>query len=101
MHTIKSMKSGMMTAAMILALSMTMPARATRPCPPDINCSGSVNIDDLLAVINSWGMTGTAADVNGSGHVDIDDLLAVINAWGACQFNYGPSFANTEAWQIG
>ena len=87
--------------AVAAALINPRGAQAARPCPPDINCSGSVNIDDLLAVINSWGMTGTAADVNGSGHVDIDDLLAVINAWGMCQFNFGTVYANAEAHQIG
>jgi len=24
-------------------------------CPADIICSGAVNVDDLLAVINAWG----------------------------------------------
>jgi hypothetical protein len=55
------------------------------PCPADIDGSGSVNIDDLLAVINSWGQSGVPADVNNSGTVNIDDLLTVINAWGVCQ----------------
>jgi hypothetical protein len=43
-----------------------------------------VDIDDLLAVINSWGATRGPADVDSNGIVDIDDLLAVINAWGPC-----------------
>jgi len=57
------------------------------PCPPDIApaCgNGVVNIDDLLAVINSWGATSGAADINHNHIVNIDDLLAVINGWGAC-----------------
>jgi hypothetical protein len=53
-------------------------------CPSDVTGNGSVDIDDLLAVINAWGSPGGAADINGSGLVDIDDLLAIINAWGAC-----------------
>jgi hypothetical protein len=53
-------------------------------CSADVNGSGDVNIDDLLAVINAWGTTSGPADVNGSGLVNIDDLLAVINAWGSC-----------------
>ena len=57
----------------------------TLPCPSDINASGSVNIDDLLAVINNWGATGSnPADVNHDNVVNIDDLLAVIGAWGPC-----------------
>jgi hypothetical protein len=49
----------------------------------DVNADGSVDIDDLLAVINGWGAPGTNfADVTGNGLVDIDDLLLVINQWG-------------------
>lgn len=66
-------------------------------CPADIapspNGDGTVNVDDLLAVINSW---GNCPDAPGScvgdivppgscnGAVDVDDLLAVINSWGDC-----------------
>jgi subtilisin-like proprotein convertase family protein len=54
-------------------------------CPTDIDGSGSINIDDLLLVINNWGQgAGSPADVDGSGIVDIDDLLEVINSWGDC-----------------
>jgi hypothetical protein len=57
-------------------------------CPfADITQDGSVNIDDLLAVINSWGVcqpppAACAADLDGNGIVNIDDLLAVINNFG-------------------
>jgi len=57
-------------------------------CPADVNHSGAVNVDDLLAVINSWGpCAGCPADIapaGGNGQVNVDDLLAVINGWGAC-----------------
>jgi hypothetical protein len=54
----------------------------------DVTLDGSVNIDDLLSVINGWGtcpqpLAMCPADINCSGGVDIDDLLAVINGWGA------------------
>ena len=53
---------------------------------------GTVNVDDLLAVINGWGPCpappmACPADIapsGGSGTVNVDDLLAVINAWGPC-----------------
>jgi len=51
---------------------------------------GVVNIDDLLKVINAWGVCPPPPppvcqqDITRSGAVDIDDLLAVINAWGPC-----------------
>jgi probable HAF family extracellular repeat protein len=59
------------------------------PCPADIaplpDGNGTVNIDDLLLVINSWGMTGLMpADINHDLLVNIDDLLMVINTWGTC-----------------
>jgi hypothetical protein len=56
----------------------------------DVNGDNTVNIDDLLGIINGWGAcNGCAADVapvtgcsHGNGIVDIDDLLLVINNWG-------------------
>ncbi len=87
-------------AAVVLGLSQSI-ATAARPCPPDIDCSGAVNVGDLLSVINAWGTSGNPNDVNGDGSVNVLDLLAVINAWGPCLFNYGTVYANAEAQQIG
>jgi hypothetical protein len=56
-------------------------------CPADVNGSGAVDVDDLIAVILNWGCTAPAqcqGDANGSGGVDVDDLIAVILAWGVC-----------------
>lgn len=66
-------------------------------CPADIIGAGAsantVDIDDLLAVINGWGSCPAmpwvpCADIVNSGtsahRVDVDDLLAVISAWGPC-----------------
>jgi hypothetical protein len=58
-------------------------------CPADINNDGSVNIDDLLAVISGWGFcppppAACSPDINHNGQIDIDDLLAVISGWGNC-----------------
>jgi hypothetical protein len=54
------------------------------PTPADINASGVVDVDDLLAVVNAWGVCPgpCPADTNASGVVDVDDLLEVINCWG-------------------
>lgn len=53
--------------------------------------NGVVNVDDLLAVILTWGQTGpprpqgdTAPPPNGNCTVNVDDLLTVITSWGAC-----------------
>jgi hypothetical protein len=60
-------------------------------CVADINGDDSVNVDDLLAVINGWGACPSpcppncAADVDDTCAVNVDDLLVVINAWGPCQ----------------
>lgn len=52
--------------------------------PGDYNCDLTVNIDDLMGVINHWGVAGgaSAADFDQNKAVDMDDLLAVINHWG-------------------
>jgi hypothetical protein len=75
-------------AALALAGTTFNAAPAGPPppfCPGDLDGSGSVNIDDLLGIINAWGpCAGCVADITGNGQVDIDDLLAVINGWGTC-----------------
>jgi hypothetical protein len=63
-------------------------------CPADINASGSVDVDDLIAVILGWGACANPcpphcpADIapqpNGNCAVDVDDLVAVILGWGPC-----------------
>ena len=45
---------------------------------------GTVNVDDLLAVINAWGARGGPADLNHDNIVNVDDLLGMINNWGPC-----------------
>ncbi|MHC5001882.1 MAG: hypothetical protein ACYTJ0_02050 [Planctomycetota bacterium] len=57
-----------------------------RTCTADIDGSGAVDVDDLLAVILDWGTDGSGhgGDVDHSGLVDSDDLAAVILEWGPC-----------------
>jgi hypothetical protein len=55
--------------------------------PGDVNGDGSVDVDDLIAVILAWGACPAPpiecpADLNNSGSVDVDDLIAVILNWG-------------------
>jgi hypothetical protein len=57
-------------------------------CPsecPDINDDGYVNVSDLLAIIDQWGLTNSPADVNDDGIVDVTDLLIVVGNWGECE----------------
>jgi hypothetical protein len=54
------------------------------PCPADVVPNGTIDVDDLLVVINNWGNAGGLGDITGNNIVDVDDLLAVINGWGPC-----------------
>lgn len=51
----------------------------------DANGDGSVNVSDLLLVINGWGPCPASppcnADLDGNGQVNVLDLLLVINHW--------------------
>jgi hypothetical protein len=50
----------------------------------DVNNDGTVNVDDLLSVIHTWGPCTSCvfcADRTGNDVVDVDDLLQVINDW--------------------
>jgi len=57
-------------------------------CEGDLNGSGGVDVDDLLAVISAWGPCvdpdDCPADMDGDGTVSVDDVLAVISAFGPC-----------------
>ena len=49
----------------------------------DSNCDGSVDIQDLLVVLNDWGICSICSgDHNQDGKVNITDLLIVIAFWG-------------------
>jgi len=59
-------------------------------CAADVSGNGSVNVDDLIAIILAWGpcpnpcSASCAADLNQDCAVNVDDLLAVISNWGPC-----------------
>ena len=62
-------------------------------CPADVNFSGVVDVDDLIAVILGWGPCPDCNEcptdvktVPGAGNcaTDVDDLVAVILGWGQC-----------------
>ncbi len=61
-------------------------ARLGEMCGPgDVNHDGLVDVDDLIAVILSWGACANCGecppDVNGTCVVDVDDLILVILNW--------------------
>ena len=65
-------------------LTLTAP-----PLRGDINGDGSVDVGDIMAIINVMAVSprpvpggisaGSSADVNNDGHVDVGDIMAVIN----------------------
>lgn len=64
------------------------------PCASDIATSkgpgadGSVNLFDLLLLLDNWGTSGAGAAISADGGgiavVDLFDLLAMLDAWGDC-----------------
>ena len=51
--------------------------------PGDVNGDGLVDVTDVLAVMDSWGVCdGCPADLNNDGVVDVVDLLEVVGNWG-------------------
>jgi hypothetical protein len=55
------------------------------PCPADLNGTGDVDVQDLLALIMDWGSCANCpADLDGDGMVNVIDLLAMLAAWGDC-----------------
>lgn len=51
--------------------------------PGDVTGDGHVNVDDLLAVISSWGYCPECpADFDGDGFVGVNELLFVLQYWG-------------------
>jgi polyhydroxybutyrate depolymerase len=53
-------------------------------CPGDVDGNARVDIQDLLAVLESWGSSDAATDINLDGIVNVIDLLAIVAAWGPC-----------------
>ena len=57
-----------------------------QPCAGDTNGDGTVDIDDIVAVVLDFGTDGSAngGDTNCDGTVDIDDIVLVVLSWGSC-----------------
>ncbi len=51
---------------------------------PDATHDGSVNVRDLLYLLQAWYGTDENADFNDDGIVDISDLAAAMEGWGPC-----------------
>jgi len=53
-------------------------------CPEDVDGNGSIDVDDLLSLLSTYGQScaDCPQDVNGSGAVDVDDLLQLLGVYG-------------------
>lgn len=51
-------------------------------CPEDLSGNGTVDAQDIAAMLNGWGTA--SGDVNGDSTTDAQDIAALLNAWGAC-----------------
>jgi hypothetical protein len=78
---------GTHTPGIISELTYNEFLRMCNYCPGDLDENGIVNIDDLLLVINWWGVCVSdpdpcPGDANFDWLINIDDMLLVINHWG-------------------
>ncbi|MBT4584875.1 MAG: hypothetical protein HOC93_07340 [Phycisphaerae bacterium] len=53
-------------------------------CIADLDGDGSVNVADLLTIIDNWGESSSHGDLDGDHFVGIQDLLLLIGLWGSC-----------------
>ena len=53
-------------------------------CPADLNCDGTVNVNDLLDILAAWGQSAVPEDIDESGTVDVNDILLLLSLWGPC-----------------
>ncbi|MEM7229276.1 MAG: VCBS repeat-containing protein, partial [Planctomycetota bacterium] len=74
----------------LINMSEAVPLSCPADCAP-LGGNGTVNVDDLITVINNFGQAGqcdvTPANPDGTfgnGIINVDDLIAVINAFGDC-----------------
>jgi hypothetical protein len=53
-------------------------------CSTDISGDGMTGSNDILALLDKWNTNDPWADVDGNGSVNIDDVMAVIMNYGTC-----------------
>ncbi len=50
-------------------------------CAPDINCSGTVTVQDIFDFLTAWFAAAPLADFNGVGGVGVQDIFDFLEAW--------------------
>jgi hypothetical protein len=74
---------GNLDAAEYLVLDLCA-LRASGCCPADLNTNGTVNGEDLGAMLSAWGPATGPADLDRDGTVGGGDLALLLSAWGPC-----------------
>lgn len=54
-----------------------------RICAADVDCSNSVDSDDVIEYFGAWDVGDLVADFNGDGGVDSDDVIGFFASWDA------------------
>lgn len=72
-----------------LCVSLAISCSSVAVCPADVNSSGAVDTDDLIALVGGWGScVGSCrqclADIDDNCQVNTDDLIVLIGSWGPC-----------------
>ncbi len=64
---------------------VTITFEGVSTCSADITGDNAVDVQDLVALITSWGACeGCVADIDQNGVVDVSDLVQLIIQWGTC-----------------
>ena len=55
-------------------------------CRADLDNSGNVGFDDLIALLTFWGpcQAECSGDLNNDGTIGFADLVELISSWGSC-----------------
>ncbi len=55
-------------------------ASAPNPCPPDFDCSATINPDDIFAFLSAWFALDPAADINNDSAISVPDIFSFLSA---------------------
>jgi YVTN family beta-propeller protein len=75
--------NGRVYTANRLTMAIGVLATVRAGCAADLDGSGSVDGEDLGALLSGWGTPGTT-DLDGSGATDGADLAVLLGGWGPC-----------------
>ena len=54
-------------------------------CEGDFDGDNSVNVDDLLSIINAYGTFDSTYDLDGNSYINIEDILILLGVYGDCE----------------